>query len=131
MKIYRSLLEPVARAFRPELILVSAGFDIYYQDPLGEMKVTPRGFAYLTRILMNIADDCCGGKLVLTLEGGYHIDGLTDSVKAVLRELCDDTQVTEEELFRIESEGEERFSPVDPLIRSVMEQIGPHWNIFK
>ena len=127
VKIYRSLLEPVARAFKPELILVSAGFDIYYQDPLGEMKVTPRGFAYLTRILMNIADDCCGGKLVLALEGGYHIDGLTESVKSVLRELCDETRVTDEELFRIESEGEERFNPTESLIQSVKEQIRPYW----
>jgi len=131
VKIYRALLDPVARAFKPELILVSAGFDIYYQDPLGEMKVTPRGFAYLTRILMNIADDCCGGKLVMVLEGGYHIDGLTESVKSVLRELCDETQVTDEELFRIEGEGEERFSPTEPLIQSVMEQIKPYWKIFQ
>lgn len=131
VKICRRLLEPVALAFKPELILVSAGFDIYYQDPLGEMKVTSRGFAYLTRIVMNIADTCCQGRMVLTLEGGYHIEGLTDSVKAVLKELRDETHVTDEELFRIENEVEERLSPTNPVINRVIEQIEPLWRVFK
>jgi len=131
VKIYRRLLEPVALAFKPELVLVSAGFDIYAQDPLGGMKVTSRGFAYLTRILMNIADACCQGRLVLTLEGGYHIDGQTASVKAVLKELRDETQVSQEELFRIENEAEERFNPVEPLINRVINQIEPLWRVFR
>jgi acetoin utilization deacetylase AcuC-like enzyme len=131
VKIYRRLLDPVALAFKPELVLVSAGFDIYAQDPLGGMRVTSRGFAYLTRILMNIADACCQGRLVLTLEGGYHIDGQTASVKAVLKELRDETQVSQEELFRIENEAEERFNPVEPLINRVINQIEPLWRVFR
>jgi acetoin utilization deacetylase AcuC-like enzyme len=131
VKIYRRLLDPPALAFKPELVLVSAGFDIYAQDPLGAMKVTSRGFAYLTRILMNIADACCQGRLVMTLEGGYHIDGQTASVKAVLKELRDETQVSKEELFRIENEAEERFNPVEPLINRVINQIEPLWRVFR
>ncbi|MDP2267986.1 MAG: histone deacetylase, partial [Deltaproteobacteria bacterium] len=73
LDIFRNLLQPVALKFQPELILVSAGFDIYKHDPLGGMEVTTEGFAYLTRVLMNIADACCCGRLVMTLEGGYHI----------------------------------------------------------
>jgi acetoin utilization deacetylase AcuC-like enzyme len=131
VKIYQNLLVPLATAFKPELILVSAGFDIYSGDLLGSMKVTSRGFAYLTRILMNIADACCRGRLVLTLEGGYHIDGQAASVKAVLKELRDETRVTEEELLRIENEAEERFYPVEPLIHRVIDQIEPLWRAFK
>jgi acetoin utilization deacetylase AcuC-like enzyme len=131
VKIYRKLLEPLAQAFKPELVLVSAGFDIYDRDPLGGMKVTSRGFAYLARILMNIADACCQGRIVLALEGGYHIDGLTASVKAVLKELRDETHVSEEDLFRIENEAEERFNPVEPLINRVINQIEPLWRAFK
>jgi acetoin utilization deacetylase AcuC-like enzyme len=131
VKIFRALLEPLARAFKPELVLVSAGFDIYDRDPLGGMRVTSRGFAYLTRILMNIADACCAGRLVLTLEGGYHIDGQAASVKAVLKELRDETHVSDEELFRIENEADERFTPVEPLINRVINQIEPLWRAFK
>ena len=89
MTIYEELLQPIGLEFRPELILVSAGFDTHYGDPLGGMNVTPKGFAGLTRMVMNIAERCCGGKVVLTLEGGYNISGESDSVKEVLRELAD------------------------------------------
>lgn len=86
--IYEELLRPIALDYRPELILVSAGFDTYYGDPLGGMNVTPKGFAGLTRVLMEIADACCDGKLVLTLEGGYNVQGERDSVREVLKELA-------------------------------------------
>ena len=81
------LLKPVAKEFKPELILVSAGFDTHKSDPLGGMKMTSKGFAALTRSIMDIADACCDGKLVLSLEGGYNIPILVESVKHVLLEL--------------------------------------------
>ena len=88
LTIYQNLLRPVALEFQPHLILVSAGFDTFYADPLGGMNVTPKGFAGLTRVIMDIADACCDGKLVLTLEGGYNVLGERDSVKEVLKELA-------------------------------------------
>lgn len=95
--IFEKLLRPIAMEFAPELILVSAGFDTHKSDPVGGMKMTSAGFAALTRSLMEIADLCCDGKLVLTLEGGYNVKALADSVKAVLKELSDITvsQVSE------------------------------------
>jgi acetoin utilization deacetylase AcuC-like enzyme len=86
--IYEKILKPIALEFKPDMILVSAGFDIYIGDPLGGMNVTPKGFAGLTRTLMDMAEECCGGRLVLTLEGGYDINGERDSVKEVLKELA-------------------------------------------
>jgi acetoin utilization deacetylase AcuC-like enzyme len=88
LMIYEKVLKPVALEYRPEMILVSAGFDIYYGDPLGGMNVTPRGFAGLTRMVMDLANECCGGKVVLTLEGGYSVMGERDCVKEVLKELA-------------------------------------------
>ena len=85
--LFERLLKPIALEFRPDIILVSAGFDIHFSDPLGGMKVTPAGFAGLTRILLDIAAQCCRGKLVMTLEGGYNLEALRDSVRAVLREM--------------------------------------------
>jgi acetoin utilization deacetylase AcuC-like enzyme len=86
--IYEKILKPIALEFNPDIILVSAGFDIYIGDPLGGMNVTPKGFAALTRTLMDMAEECCDGRLVLTLEGGYDITGERDSVKEVLKELA-------------------------------------------
>ncbi|UCD84250.1 MAG: histone deacetylase [Deltaproteobacteria bacterium] len=85
--IFKQLLEPIALEFKPEMVLISAGFDIYYGDPLGGMRVTPEGFSELTRILMEIADECCEGRVVIALEGGYDLEGLRDSVRMVLKAL--------------------------------------------
>ncbi len=86
--ILQNILKPVSEDFKPDFILVSAGFDTYCHDPLGGMNVTPEGFAGMTRLVMDLAESSCNGKLVLTLEGGYHLAGLKDSVKAVLQELA-------------------------------------------
>ena len=90
--IFREILIPVAREFSPDFILVSAGFDIHSDDPLGGMRVTPEGFASLTRMLMDSAHQTCKGKLAMVLEGGYGLNGLRDSFRAVLFELSGKTQ---------------------------------------
>jgi acetoin utilization deacetylase AcuC-like enzyme len=90
LEIYRVLLKPLALEFKPQLVLVSAGFDIYFDDPLGGMEVTPEGFAALTSFIMDLAHSSCEGKMVLSLEGGYHLDGLRKSVKATILQLAGD-----------------------------------------
>ncbi|MGB5156906.1 histone deacetylase family protein [Desulfobacterium sp. N47] len=85
--IFMEILKPVAFEFKPQLILVSAGFDIYIDDPLGGMEITPEGFARLAKIILELADTICEGKVLFILEGGYSLKGLHDSVKAVLLEL--------------------------------------------
>jgi acetoin utilization deacetylase AcuC-like enzyme len=92
--IFEKLLKPLAREFTPELVLVSAGFDAHAADPLAQMRMSASGFAGLARAVMDIADGLCGGRLVLTLEGGYHLPALRESVQAVLlalagRDSCD------------------------------------------
>jgi acetoin utilization deacetylase AcuC-like enzyme len=85
--IFEKFLKPIALEYQPQLILVSAGFDIHYNDPLGGMEVSEKGFARMAQILMEIAEATAQGKLVLTLEGGYDVVGQRRSVKAVLEEL--------------------------------------------
>jgi acetoin utilization deacetylase AcuC-like enzyme len=127
LKIFRRLLKPVALAFKPDIVLVSAGFDIYGKDPLGGMDVTTAGFANFARVLMDIADECCGGKLVATLEGGYEVEGLALSVKAVLKEMSGETRISEKELDKIEA-GAGR--PVDVVIGEVINHIKGVWPVF-
>ncbi|MBI4632326.1 MAG: histone deacetylase [Deltaproteobacteria bacterium] len=124
LSIFRRVLKPVALQFKPDMVMVSAGFDIYYQDPLGAMEVTPGGFACLTRILLDIADACCGGKLLMVLEGGYNTEGEAASVQAVLLEMHGDTRLTEADLDKIEIE--ERHCR-DAALRPVVEKIKPYW----
>ena len=123
----RKILLPIAWAYQPELILVSAGYDTYYKDPLGAMRVTPEGFAAMTRILMDIADECCGGKLVAVLEGGYHLGGLAQSARATLMEMRDETHMTDEQLLRLEGEADEANRQVLKKIVSVQRA---YWDVF-
>jgi len=89
LRAFRETLQPAALAFRPDLVLVSAGFDAHESDLLGGMKVTAEGFAQLTRIVKQIAEQCCRGRLVATLEGGYNLDGLAECVEAHVRVLME------------------------------------------
>lgn len=127
VKIFRKILQPVALEFKPELVLLSAGFDTYFQDPLGSMRVTPEGFAALTRILLTIADACCRGRLVAVLEGGYHVLGLTKSVKAVLEEMLDETHCSKEKFSSWEREADE---DINQIIKKVISRINPYWKVF-
>ncbi|NLX94686.1 MAG: SUMF1/EgtB/PvdO family nonheme iron enzyme, partial [Rhodopirellula sp.] len=88
-RAFQDVLRPAAVRFDPDFVLVSAGFDAHEGDPLGGMKVTARQYAELTRAVKRIAEDCCGGRLVSVLEGGYGLAGLADSVEAHLRILVE------------------------------------------
>jgi len=87
LAIYRRLLEPIALQFSPQLILVSAGFDPHRRDPLGAMLVSDEGFAALAHCLLELADRCCQGRVLMSLEGGYDLEALRGSAVAVVRQL--------------------------------------------
>ena len=89
LAVARRLLAPVARGFRPDLILVSCGFDAHHSDPLASMQLSGRGFLELARIVRALADDLCGGRMALVLEGGYAAQGLEEGTAAVLQALLE------------------------------------------
>ncbi|MBC8073982.1 MAG: histone deacetylase [Deltaproteobacteria bacterium] len=81
---FEQVLVPIAEAYAPDLVLVSAGFDAHRDDPLGGMEVSEEGFAVLCGIVQGIARRHCGGQMVLMLEGGYDLAGLAKSVHACI-----------------------------------------------
>jgi len=81
---FQRVVAPVARAFRPEMILVSCGFDAHRDDPLASMDVTREGFAGMTAVVRALAEECCDGRVLYVLEGGYAPSGLEEGVGAVL-----------------------------------------------
>jgi acetoin utilization deacetylase AcuC-like enzyme len=87
LEAFETKLVPAARAFRPDFILISAGFDAMRNDGLGVFDVTPQGFAAIARVVVNLANQLCQGRVVSVLEGGYRLDGLADSVVAHVRTL--------------------------------------------
>ncbi len=80
-------VEPALREYRPELLLVSAGFDAWRHDPLGGMRVSREGFVDWGARLAKLADELCGGRLLATLEGGYDLAALPALVAAHLEAL--------------------------------------------
>lgn len=121
LRVFDDLIMPVGRAFKPQFILVSAGFDCHFRDPLGEMAVTESGFQQMTRRIKRLAAECCAGKLVAALEGGYDIDALVNSGKAVIEELG----VEADERIQASSGGER----VIPILERVHQGVGQYWRL--
>ncbi|XP_029467341.1 histone deacetylase 6 isoform X3 [Rhinatrema bivittatum] len=117
ISVFLHLLLPVAFEFQPNLVLVAAGFDSVVGDPKGEMATSPACFAHLTHLLMGLA----GGKLILSLEGGYNLRSLAEGVCTALKILLGDP-------------CPKLASPVTPCLsalESVSETIGAHCKYWK
>ncbi len=85
----RDEILPALTAFKPNFIIISAGFDAHKDDPLGQLGLTETDFAWATSAIMDVARDVCGGRVVSVLEGGYNLDALADCVTAHVETLKD------------------------------------------
>jgi len=86
-RAYDDHILPSLRTFHPDLLLISAGFDTHVRDPLAQLRVQTEDFGWVTQKLMEVADECCDGRVVSTLEGGYDLQALASSVGAHVRAL--------------------------------------------
>jgi acetoin utilization deacetylase AcuC-like enzyme len=84
---YETQAFPRLRAFKPELIIISAGFDAHQDDPLASLNWSTADFAWITRELCALAAERCGGRIVSTLEGGYDLNALSRASRAHVEEL--------------------------------------------
>lgn len=80
IQTFENVLKPAAYDFKPDFILISAGFDAHEDDPLGQMRLTTECYGKLTEIVCEIADNTCDGRIVSLLEGGYNLKALSSSV---------------------------------------------------
>jgi acetoin utilization deacetylase AcuC-like enzyme len=118
---FRSLVDhvavPLARQFRPQLVLVSAGYDAHLEDPLGQCEVTDAGYAAMTR---SVLEACASldAPLGFVLEGGYSLSALGRSVAATMEVLADPGGASGD------GPGE---VPIVPLARQARERLAPYW----
>lgn len=122
--IFEKLVKPIGLEYQPQLVLISAGFDTHYDDPLGGMDVTEKGFARMTQILMEIAEATALGRMVIILEGGYDVYGQGRSIKAVLKELAQVSPLDKKELLKQE---EAQYPRIGGLILQVKEIQKRYW----
>jgi acetoin utilization deacetylase AcuC-like enzyme len=89
-RAFEAAIEEIGAKFKPDLVIISAGFDSHAADPLGQLSLTDEDFVALTRVVKDWARDSCGGRVVSCLEGGYNLDTLGATVRAHVRALAED-----------------------------------------
>ncbi len=80
IRVFEDVLIPALQDFSPEFILISAGFDAHHLDPLANIYITAEGFGMLTDLVLDVAEEVASGNVVSALEGGYSLEGLSESV---------------------------------------------------
>jgi acetoin utilization deacetylase AcuC-like enzyme len=120
--LYREIIGPVGREFRPQFVLVSAGFDAHHKDPLGAMRLTPIGYAALVKEILDIADESCDGKTVFSLEGGYDLAGLEESIVSALEVITTRPAATE---------AAPSESALSELVDSISRVHGEFWSCLR
>jgi acetoin utilization deacetylase AcuC-like enzyme len=119
-QLYRQVVEPVLKAFDPELVLVSAGFDPHRDDPLAGMQLTERGFAELAQVCLEGAKGAGRSRAVFALEGGYDLQGIARSAADVVGLLLGEAHepITEPGRPRLE-----------PLLTAYRRELSIHWPV--
>ncbi len=87
---YLQHILPALKHFNPQLLLISAGFDAHYADPLANLHLDKTDFQWLTQQLIAIANDCCQGRVISVLEGGYDLNALAECVASHVTCLMED-----------------------------------------
>ncbi len=115
-EVFEQIVVPVVRRFSPQLVMVSAGYDAHWTDELAMMQVTITGFAQIVKVITGLATELCGGRLVLSLEGGYNLTALSSSVRATF-----DVLVGNADIF--DKLGKSPFGVEAPDITSLIEEV--------
>ena len=84
---FKEKILPLAKAFNPDAVILSAGFDAHAADPLGSINLETRSYTWMTQAMMELADQCCDGRIISILEGGYDMNALAESVTEHVRVL--------------------------------------------
>lgn len=95
MRAFQEVLWPVARRFQPQFIIVSAGFDAHWRDPLALMRLSLQGYTQLTRELIAMAKEYCGGRIVFAMEGGYDLVALSHGMRNIAHALLGEDLVSD------------------------------------
>jgi acetoin utilization deacetylase AcuC-like enzyme len=117
---FSEVVLPVLQQYRPDVMLVSAGFDAHERDPLAGMRLTEGAFAAMTRELREVADQCCNGRLALVTEGGYDLLAIDRALEAVLDALSGSTDAPWPPEAGAARRGRE-------AVTAVKQALGPFW----
>ena len=117
--LFEKVITPIGRIYKPELLLVSAGYDAYVEDPLAGMSLTIDGFHAISRSLVELAQEVCRGRILFALEGGYHLRGLQASVLQSLDALIGQKKL----LLPLDTS-----SHFEPILKKSRDWFSPFWH---
>jgi acetoin utilization deacetylase AcuC-like enzyme len=123
--VFEQIIWPAAERFQPQFIVVSAGFDAHWTDPLAAMRLSLKGYAHLTKELIMMAQALCEGKIIFVMEGGYNLEALSNGVANLARLLLGDSEI--EDPLGPPNDG--RSEPnITPLIEQLQQihNLSPH-----
>ena len=118
---FDEIIAPIVRQFAPDFVLISAGFDPDYRDPLAGMQLTPAGFATMTSHCLTLANETAKGRFAAILEGGYDLKALVEGVDATI------TTMRGSPAVRPPHTGDARNA--DPVLKRVREAQSPYWRL--
>lgn len=116
--VFRRVVVPILMAFDADLVLLSAGFDAHFNDPLGGMRLSTSGFATLTRRLREVARLCCHGRMAIVTEGGYDLQALEECLEMTLSVSSEERPLIEAAIAGETPAGDASLSVVLPALRS-------------
>lgn len=126
LKAFDEVIVPVARQYRPQLLLVSAGYDGHFSDPLCSMRLTSGSYRKMADRLVGLAEELCDGRIIVALEGGYNLVGLATSVAATVAALLGvDLELQEEIPSRDLLDSERGMDVVD----AAKSALSPYWDL--
>jgi len=125
-KAIRTIVLPIANQYKPQFILVSAGFDGYYGDSIGELSLSLHIYPMLFQALLNLADNLCGGRIVTVLEGGYCLSALKKIVPTVISLMAGNKVVLNEKAPFLDLRAQKHAEKVLKNVRRIQSSF---WNL--
>jgi acetoin utilization deacetylase AcuC-like enzyme len=121
--LFAAVVTPAIEQFKPDIVLVSAGFDAHERDPLGGMRLSTEAFAAMTADLRRSAESTCAGRMVVVTEGGYDLQAIAASMDAVINVLHDRSGDAPWPLSTIASDRGRT------TLAEVKADLNPHWKL--
>jgi len=124
---FMDILEPILKEYQPDLIIIAAGFDMYFADPVGNCNLTSLSYFRFTEKILKIAEEVCEGKLSIILEGGYSLIGLPFCVHAIIKALL--IERYERPLFeKLDIQYESKMEEIIKIKSSLKVLLKNYWN---
>lgn len=123
LKIFREVITPIVKQFKPDAILTSVGYDAHQADPIAQMLLTVSGYVEIFTQILGLADQCCGGRFIVCLEGGYSTAALSTALPATIATMAGTSIQVDERVYHVPASP----SKAEHVIEGLRKILGGYW----